>query len=306
MHISVSLSCRALHIPLVALILVLASSSCSAAAFGSARQDLEQGGLLDKRFRPGLARWYIPDDLPDLWTDDHEHPPLTQSEAYGSYVNGPNGIQFWDSHWIRFFYQWVYQMKTSPLRVHSPEAADFIFVPVCLGSWCGSRPTSPLYFRSHTYKWTHSEIDRKTYFFNHAPQLLPWLGKKPHVMVFNGALPGDLQRMTAVNFTFIGLEATPGMDPARFLTAPYPSHEHHDIQDPMPSLGKSQRLGCDQQSMQPCQQQQVSRAEYSMQPPEVPPQLHAWHGAAGGSDEAEMSTPCGLESLSSLQQLCLV
>lgn len=218
--------------------LLLAGSSFSVAALGPAHRDLQQGGLHDKRFSPGLARWYIPDDLPEIWTEDHENPPLSFGEAYGHYVEGPGGLQFWDSHWIRFFYQWVYQMKTSPLRVHSPEAADFIFVPVCLGSWCGARPTSPLYFRSHTYKWTHSPVDRKTYFFNKAHELLPWLGKKPHVLVFNGALPGDLLRTRASNFTFIGLEAPPELPPARFLTAPYPSHEHHDINEPVPSIGE--------------------------------------------------------------------
>lgn len=219
-------------------IVLLSTSSCAAVGLQPAgRASIEEGGLKDPRFAPNLARWYIPDDLPDIWTEDHEQPPLSFAEAYGHYVQGPGGIHFYDSHWIRFFYQWVYQMKRSPLRVHSPEAADFIFVPVCLGAWC-ARPTNPLYFRSHTYKWTHSPIDRKTYFFKEAPKLLPWLGKKPHVMVFNGALPGDMGRAAAANFTFIGLENSGGMDPARFLTAPYPSHEHQGIHDPLPSLGK--------------------------------------------------------------------
>lgn len=129
-------------------------------------------------------------------------------------------------------------MKRSPLRVHSPEAADFIFVPVCLGGFCGARPTNPLYFKSPAYKWTHSHIDRKTLFFNEASKLLPWLGKKPHVLVYNGAIPSDVLRPAAANFTFIGLETEPAMDPARFLTAPYPSHEHHDAQQPPPPIGK--------------------------------------------------------------------
>jgi hypothetical protein len=58
-------------------------------------------------------------------------------------------------------------------------------------------------------------------------------------MVFNGALPGDMKRTRAENFTFIGLEANLDMDPARFLVAPYPSHEHHDSYQPQPSLGGS-------------------------------------------------------------------
>lgn len=204
------------------------------------RDTMEQGGVHDSRFAPGLARWYIPDNLPQIFTEDHEQPPLSFAEAYGHYVTGPDGLRFWDSHWIRFYYQWVYQMKTSPLRVHSPEAADFIFVPVCLGLWCGARPTYPLYFRSDAYKWTHSQYDRSTFFFKEAPKLLPWLGKKPHVVVYNGALPSSLMQRGAVNFTFVGLETVDGMDPARFLTAPYPSHEHYDIHSQLPSLGKLQ------------------------------------------------------------------
>jgi hypothetical protein len=152
-------------------------------------------------------------------------------------VQGPNNLQFYDSHWVRFLYQWVYQMKASPLRVHSPEAADFIFVPVCLGAFCG-RPTNPLYFSSHVYRWKHSTSqDRKSYFFANAHKMLPWLGKKPHVMVYNSAMgPGLVGH--AGNFTFIGLESRLDMDRAHFITVPYPSHEHHGIYEPPQDLGK--------------------------------------------------------------------
>jgi hypothetical protein len=180
---------------------------------------------------------YIPDDLPDMWIKDHEHPPVSFQEAYGSYVYGPHGLQFYDSHWVRFFYQWVYQMKSSPLRVHSPEAADFIFVPVCLPAFCG-RPTNPLHFKSSEYHWTHSKTqDRKNHFFSNAHKMLPWLDKKPHVIAYNAAMGPDVAGHVG-NFTFIGLERRAEMDKAHFITAPYPSHEHHDIYEPLPSLGE--------------------------------------------------------------------
>lgn len=71
-----------------------ASGTCSAAL-----EALHDGGLYDRRFAPGLARWYIPDNLPSIWTDDHEDPPISFSEAYGHFVQGPNDMQFFDSHW---------------------------------------------------------------------------------------------------------------------------------------------------------------------------------------------------------------
>lgn len=71
-----------------------ASGTCSAAL-----EVLHEGGLYDRRFAPGLARWYIPDNLPSIWTDDHENPPISFSEAYGHFVQGPNDMQFFDSHW---------------------------------------------------------------------------------------------------------------------------------------------------------------------------------------------------------------
>lgn len=77
-----------------------AAATCSAAGTcAAAFSSMQDGGLHDRRFAPGLARWYIPDNLPSIWTEDHESPPLSFAEAYGHYVEGPNGIQFYDSHW---------------------------------------------------------------------------------------------------------------------------------------------------------------------------------------------------------------
>jgi hypothetical protein len=77
-----------------------ATGMCAAAGTCSAALEaLNEGGLHDRRFAPGLARWYIPDNLPSIWTEDHEDPPISFSEAYGHVVQGPNDIQFFDSHW---------------------------------------------------------------------------------------------------------------------------------------------------------------------------------------------------------------
>lgn len=82
--------------------------------------------------------------------------------------------------------------------MHSYDQADYVVVPVCLGNFCGVRPSdgttvNPKDRRYWAQRGHH--YDGLSHFFEHAHEWLPQLGRKPHVLVWNGVL-GQLKRHT--------------------------------------------------------------------------------------------------------------
>eukprot|EP00667_Euglena_gracilis_P010589 EG_transcript_10785 len=140
---------------------------------------------------------------------------------------------YWEEQWPRLFYWWVVQMKSSPLRVTSYEDADFVFVPVCLGS-CG-RP----YLNIHQKKVKNPKKHR-----NNTPfarrfdgqlmaellHYLPHIREKPHVLFVNTATWEFGGFKQAKLFTFIGIEVPDNpVFHNHHIAAPYLSHEHPNV-----------------------------------------------------------------------------
>eukprot|EP00667_Euglena_gracilis_P013157 EG_transcript_13550 len=155
---------------------------------------------------------------------DHDNPPISSSHAFGPFVDGPDSLQFFDTHWPRFFYWWITQLKHSQQRVFTPEEADFVVVPVCLGV-C-SRPLQ----KNDPHVGRSFNLEDADKILGELVPLLPHLDRKPHVLVVNSGVDHRVTSIAELHrFYVIGLELPQTCDTRRFISAPYPSHEHPNV-----------------------------------------------------------------------------
>ena len=144
----------------------------------------------------------------NLWaTDWHAMDRLNATSGRGSGLAG---------HWhmtcvtCRWF---INQMLISPLRVHDMEAADFVVVPA-------------------VFRIYHDDVLQD--FMRNAPDILPLLGKKPHILVLNHPVqtmmelhPEAMSHPVILNFTLVALNNhVRGTTLPNLVGAPYFQQNH--------------------------------------------------------------------------------
>ncbi len=106
------------------------------------------------------------DDLNKLDDAGIKH---AKDKLLGEVLSEPDSLYY--SWWQSLDLWWVIQMKTSPLRVMSPEEADMIFIPIIINT--------DYYYIAQSHIKTLNESQ------------FPYLHTKPHVIVINN--PPSLQ-----------------------------------------------------------------------------------------------------------------
>jgi hypothetical protein len=113
--------------------------------------------------------------------------------ALGAVLEQP-GNEIWDTQWHQLDYWFHMQLYTSPHRTYDAAAADIILVPV-----------AP---RIRAFNTT------LRMFMKQAPEILPFLGRKPHLLVLNHPIhvydhgaPGVLDMPSARHFTYVAMQA---------------------------------------------------------------------------------------------------
>lgn len=113
--------------------------------------------------------------------------------ALGAVLEQP-GSEMWDTQWHQLDYWFHMQLHTSPRRTYDAAAADIILVPV-----------AP---RIRSFNTT------LRMFMKQAPEILPFLGQKPHLLVLNHPVhvydhgaPGVLDMPSSRHFTYVAMQA---------------------------------------------------------------------------------------------------